>query len=196
MMTPPPTESQDTVPSKWDPQVIVLVGLVCSIFLLFSYYKILERNCAIINLSRNSEQRRRINEHLEEYSSQFHSMALDSHVMHSLPITQIKKKIDKNNNNNSAAECAVCLGEFEEEEWVKHLPNCAHVFHVSCIDTWFQTHASCPLCRSYVCDRTNDGTPPHGSSINVHSYLETLNREDFHRGNSQHFQIIRTQVLL
>ncbi|EYU18931.1 hypothetical protein MIMGU_mgv1a015210mg [Erythranthe guttata] len=164
MMTPPPTESQDTVPSKWDPQVIVLVGLVCSIFLLFSYYKILERNCAIINLSRNSEQRRRINEHLEEYSSQFHSMALDSHIMHSLPITQIEKKIDKNNNNSSAAECA--------------------------------THASCPLCRSYVCDRTNDGTPPHGSSINVHSYLETLNREDFHRGNSQHFQIIRTQVLL
>ncbi|PIN23967.1 hypothetical protein CDL12_03312 [Handroanthus impetiginosus] len=184
-MSSPPNNDQ----SKWDPQVIGLVGLVCSIFLLFSYYKILERNCTnvrIISLSRNPDRRRRINEHLEEFSSQFQSRGLDSYVMHSLPITQIKK--DKEEEQDSPAnmgECAVCLGEFEEGEWVKHLPNCSHVFHVSCIDTWFQTHSSCPLCRSYVC---------HEVSMEMHSFLETLNREDFHRERSEHYHVVRSQV--
>ncbi|XLT05287.1 hypothetical protein HN51_044036 [Arachis hypogaea] len=27
--------------------------------------------------------------------------------------------------------CAICLGEFEEGEWLKHLPNCSHGFHGS-----------------------------------------------------------------
>ncbi|KAL1558641.1 RING-H2 finger protein ATL16-like [Salvia divinorum] len=187
-MSPSPTASPAGADSsKWDPEVIGIVGLVCSIFLLFSYYKILERNCAtfrVIGLSRNPEQQRRLNQHLEDFSSQLQSRGLDSYVMHSLPITQINKSKDGESNPRISV-CAVCLGEFEQEEWVKHLPVCSHVFHVSCIDTWFQTHSSCPLCRSYVCQ---PDTPCESSSININIYLEALNREDFHRQTSEHFQ--------
>ncbi|GER46243.1 RING/U-box superfamily protein [Striga asiatica] len=45
-------------------------------------------------------------------------------------------------------ECAVCLSEFEEKEIVRLLPGCGHSFHVSCIDVWFRSHTTCPLCRS------------------------------------------------
>ncbi|KAK4440833.1 RING-H2 finger protein ATL2 [Sesamum alatum] len=192
-MPPPPSPSPPgTDPSKWDPQVIGLVGLICSIFLLFSYYKIIERNCDTfrgITLSRNPEQRRRLNEHLEEFSSQLRSRGLDSYIMHSLPITQIRKQKD-GESHPGGAECAVCLGEFEEGEWVKHLPHCSHVFHVSCIDTWFQTHSSCPLCRSYVFGIS----PPQESSVAMRSPLETLNREDYHRARSERHQVVRSQV--
>lgn len=178
-MSPSPTASPGGDSPRWNPQVIGLVGLICSIFLLFSYYKILERNCVIFRITRNSSQRRRINQHLEEFSSQLHSRGLESCVMHSLPITQIKKKKDE----ESRAECAVCLGEFEEDEWVKHLPICTHAFHVSCIDTWFQTHSSCPLCRSYVC----------GSSMDINLFLRTLSREDFNRERSEHYRGVQPQ---
>ncbi|XP_052173626.1 RING-H2 finger protein ATL1-like [Diospyros lotus] len=47
-------------------------------------------------------------------------------------------------------ECAVCLGELEEGEIVRLLPNCSHPFHVHCIDQWLMGNASCPLCRSAV----------------------------------------------
>lgn len=172
-----PTSSPEVDSPRWNPQVIGLVGLICSIFLLFSYYKILERNCLIFRISRNSSQRRRLNQHLEEFSSQLHSRGLESSVMHALPITQFKRPKD---DQETRTECAVCLGEFEEEEWVKHLPICSHVFHVSCIDTWFQTHSSCPLCRSYVCDA-------RVSSVDVDLVLQTLSREDFNRERLERF---------
>ncbi|KAB1227398.1 RING-H2 finger protein ATL32 [Morella rubra] len=43
--------------------------------------------------------------------------------------------------------CAICLGEFEEEEAVKVIPFCKHVFHRECIDRWLSSQVTCPVCR-------------------------------------------------
>ncbi|KAF8714905.1 hypothetical protein HU200_027441 [Digitaria exilis] len=51
-----------------------------------------------------------------------------------------------------AADCSVCLGEFQDGELVRLLPKCGHAFHVPCIDTWLRAHVNCPLCRSHVLD--------------------------------------------
>ncbi|KAK1373671.1 hypothetical protein POM88_029864 [Heracleum sosnowskyi] len=102
-------------------------------------------------LSRHRVQRSRINEeNQDDPSLQFQSRGLDSYIARSLPIVQFKKMNDA--EIQKTTECAVCLGEFEEGDWIKHLPNCCHVFHVSCIDIWFQTHSSCPLCRAHIFD--------------------------------------------
>ncbi|CAI5506156.1 unnamed protein product [Closterium sp. Naga37s-1] len=45
-----------------------------------------------------------------------------------------------------AVECSVCLTEFKEEERVRRLHCCTHMFHQECIDGWLQAHTSCPLC--------------------------------------------------
>ncbi|OAY54185.1 E3 ubiquitin-protein ligase ATL4 [Manihot esculenta] len=49
--------------------------------------------------------------------------------------------------------CAVCLGQLRENDQVRELRNCCHVFHVDCIDRWVDhdddgNHRSCPLCRA------------------------------------------------
>lgn len=49
-----------------------------------------------------------------------------------------------------ALECAVCLSEFEEEEMLRLLPGCCHVFHPDCIDVWLVDHVTCPICRTDV----------------------------------------------
>ncbi|XP_018833712.1 RING-H2 finger protein ATL57-like [Juglans regia] len=46
-------------------------------------------------------------------------------------------------------DCAICLGEFEENEAVKEIPFCKHVFHPHCIDRWLWSHVACPVCRSF-----------------------------------------------
>ncbi|CAE5967528.1 unnamed protein product [Arabidopsis arenosa] len=73
------------------------------------------------------------------------SRGLDPNVIKSLPIFTFSDETHKD-----PIECAVCLSEFEESESGRVLPNCKHTFHVDCIDMWFHSHSTCPLCRSLV----------------------------------------------
>ncbi|KMZ59867.1 E3 ubiquitin-protein ligase, ATL family [Zostera marina] len=47
-------------------------------------------------------------------------------------------------------DCSVCLFPYESMEYLRILPKCKHVFHVTCIDAWLATRSTCPLCRSIV----------------------------------------------
>ncbi|OIV93663.1 hypothetical protein TanjilG_04895 [Lupinus angustifolius] len=45
--------------------------------------------------------------------------------------------------------CAVCLSEFEEDDEIRRLSNCTHVFHRGCLDRWMgYDQKTCPLCRT------------------------------------------------
>ncbi|KAG2315785.1 hypothetical protein Bca52824_018907 [Brassica carinata] len=70
---------------------------------------------------------------------------LDPAVIKSLPVFTFSEATHKD-----PIECAVCLSEFEETESGRVLPSCKHTFHVDCIDMWFHSHSTCPLCRSLV----------------------------------------------
>ncbi|CAL0314211.1 unnamed protein product [Lupinus luteus] len=67
---------------------------------------------------------------------------------HLIPIHKYHKKgkVDADEGDNST--CAVCLGDFEEGEELRTLPECMHSFHVPCIDMWLYSHTSCPICRA------------------------------------------------
>jgi len=47
-----------------------------------------------------------------------------------------------------ALECPVCLNEFEDDETLRLIPQCCHVFHPGCIDAWLRSQTTCPLCRA------------------------------------------------
>ncbi|KAG0471497.1 hypothetical protein HPP92_016043 [Vanilla planifolia] len=44
-------------------------------------------------------------------------------------------------------ECAVCLTEVAAGETIRTLPGCRHGFHLECIDKWFSSNSTCPICR-------------------------------------------------
>ncbi|KAJ8754105.1 hypothetical protein K2173_002003 [Erythroxylum novogranatense] len=48
----------------------------------------------------------------------------------------------------SEETCSVCLSEFSEGEAIRVLPECLHLFHAPCIDSWLKLHSNCPLCRA------------------------------------------------
>ncbi|KAJ9154523.1 hypothetical protein P3X46_027846 [Hevea brasiliensis] len=73
------------------------------------------------------------------------SRGLDGAVLKSLPVFVYSSK-----THPDSIECAVCLSEFEENEKGRTLPKCNHNFHIECIDMWFHSHSTCPLCRSPV----------------------------------------------
>ncbi|XXG71924.1 hypothetical protein AAC387_Pa07g1140 [Persea americana] len=53
-------------------------------------------------------------------------------------------------DNGRLTDCPICLAEFADGEAIRVLPQCGHVFHVSCVDTWLGSHSSCPSCRQVL----------------------------------------------
>lgn len=46
----------------------------------------------------------------------------------------------------NGAQCAICQTDFKSGETVQPL-SCNHVFHPDCIRQWYNTSATCPMCR-------------------------------------------------
>ncbi|KAJ6310254.1 hypothetical protein OIU76_015062 [Salix suchowensis] len=53
-------------------------------------------------------------------------------------------------------ECSICLSLFEDEEKVKVLAVCNHVYHSECIDMWLSSQSSCPVCRASLRPQSNE----------------------------------------
>ncbi|KNA05766.1 hypothetical protein SOVF_187360 [Spinacia oleracea] len=71
---------------------------------------------------------------------------LDLAIIDSFPIFDYAAiKLEK--IGKGALECAVCLMEFEDNDTLRLIPKCDHVFHPDCIDPWLVGHTTCPLCR-------------------------------------------------
>ena len=50
--------------------------------------------------------------------------------------------------------CVICQNKFRDNEMIRWLPECDHLFHVCCIDQWLSSHKTCPCCRADL-DFTN-----------------------------------------
>ncbi|XP_028755083.1 RING-H2 finger protein ATL79-like [Neltuma alba] len=73
----------------------------------------------------------------------------ESSLAELIPAHKYEKKIDDNDLEGAReVTCAVCLGDFEEGEEVRTLPECSHSFHVPCIDMWLFSRLNCPVCRA------------------------------------------------
>ncbi|KAL8104978.1 RING-H2 finger protein ATL16-like [Apium graveolens] len=136
--------------------LIAIIGILATAFLLLSYYIFVIKCCLnwqrIDILGRLSLSRsRRREDLLMGYTSTFENRGLDESVIRSIPIFKFKQ-VDKEDpeRGNSFVECAVCLNEFHEQEKLRMIPNCSHLFHIDCIDVWLQNNANCPLCRTSI----------------------------------------------
>lgn len=83
---------------------------------------------------------------------------LDPSVISSLPIFVFSTNSEMGSNNHH--ECSVCLSMLEDGEMARTLPNCKHTFHAECIDKWFSSQSTCPICRTEAEPRTRPRPVP------------------------------------
>ncbi|KAG0459192.1 hypothetical protein HPP92_022320 [Vanilla planifolia] len=136
--------------------VIAIVGILSTASVLLAYYVIVIKCCLNLDyrppnsaefLRRLTRSRRR-HTHLDPVTGPpSPRRGLDPATIRSLPTFRHSKLSPA---AASASECAICLIEFRNEEKLRLLPDCAHVFHVDCIDVWLQSNANCPLCRAEI----------------------------------------------
>uniref|UniRef100_A0A1D1Z1N2 RING-type E3 ubiquitin transferase n=1 Tax=Anthurium amnicola TaxID=1678845 RepID=A0A1D1Z1N2_9ARAE len=94
---------------------------------------------------------------------------LDPDVVKSLPVfTYSAATRGAGPEEEESMECAVCLSEFQEDEKGRTLPLCKHSFHIQCIDMWFYSHATCPLCRCVVEPDPPLPAPSESVRIQIH----------------------------
>ncbi|KAG2540930.1 hypothetical protein PVAP13_9NG589800, partial [Panicum virgatum] len=69
-----------------------------------------------------------------------------------LPVYVHGSSSEPEESGEGKVECAVCIGELRDGDTGRILPRCGHRFHAECVDRWFRSHVTCPLCRAVVAD--------------------------------------------
>ncbi|KAJ0234281.1 E3 ubiquitin-protein ligase ATL6 [Hirschfeldia incana] len=77
---------------------------------------------------------------------------LDVSVVDTFP-TFVYSEVKTQKLGKGELECAICLNEFEDDETLRLLPKCDHVFHPHCIGAWLEAHVTCPVCRANLADQ-------------------------------------------
>ncbi|KAL0718085.1 hypothetical protein Bca4012_067407 [Brassica carinata] len=93
---------------------------------------------------------------------------LDASVIETFP-TLVYSDVKTQKIGKGALECAICLNEFEDDETLRLLPKCHHVFHPHCIGAWLQGHVTCPVCRTNLAEPTEPVEPGVITEIDIES---------------------------
>ncbi|XP_004502661.1 RING-H2 finger protein ATL65 [Cicer arietinum] len=195
-----PPISPNSPAVDFTPPLIAMVVVVAAAFLFVTYSRLISRHLTppIHRLIHHFQRRRFLPpssatslvdvESLQYDSTTFdapHTYGLDESVIKTIPFFIYTTKYEQ----ESRRDCAVCLLEFEDHDYVRTLPLCYHTFHLDCIDAWLRSHANCPLCRAgLLCSESESPFRPlmaarirpsfHDQTINLH--LET----PFHNSHS------------
>ncbi|CAN4106923.1 unnamed protein product [Withania somnifera] len=79
--------------------------------------------------------------------------SIDEEILRNYPkllYSQAKVHYHKEDKNidDIGSGCSICLGDYKDNDMLRLLSNCGHIFHVKCIDPWLRLHPTCPICRN------------------------------------------------
>lgn len=153
------------------PLKISLVFIVSSfIYTLYKFYIWHKSRRPRVPLSENQETRDLIDLAVLDHPIWYiRTTGLQTSVINGIKVV----KYDKSDGVIDGTDCTVCMSEFEGGDVLRLLPNCKHAFHISCIDTWLQSHTNCPLCRARVIDKTVDELLPERNNDDLRFIGET-----------------------
>ncbi|WOL18241.1 RING-H2 finger protein ATL16-like [Canna indica] len=139
---------------------VSIIGILTTSVLLLSYYVFVIKCCHADVVARLSRPRARGRRRHDDAPGAAEQLGLEESAIRAIPTFRYRARSAIDGGRAGARsfhECAVCLTEFREDERIKLLPACLHVFHIDCIDTWLQGNANCPLCRSSIAAPSPNG---------------------------------------
>ncbi|KAG8378943.1 hypothetical protein BUALT_Bualt07G0037100 [Buddleja alternifolia] len=138
------------------PIILLVIVIVAIVFFALGLIQLLIRCCTKSSSFSSISQSNRFSEAAASASYTFqrqlqqlfqlHDSGLDQALIDALPIFYYKEIMGL----KEPFDCASCQCEFSDCDKLKFLPNCAHAFHIHCIETWLLSNSTCPLCRSLI----------------------------------------------
>ncbi|BAT78338.1 hypothetical protein VIGAN_02100400 [Vigna angularis var. angularis] len=176
-------------PQTLHPSKGIVIAVLATMFAITTILLLYVKFCRV-----NGRQHLTRNSNLQNFQGRSRSSSrvsgIDKEVVKTLPFFTFSSL----KGFKDGLECTVCLSKFEDSETLRLLPKCKHAFHMNCIDKWFESHSTCPLCRRRVeaGDIKNLNYSLSSRFLRVPSNLtEDLNleiflqREPSHRGSSR-----------
>ncbi|XP_050384079.1 E3 ubiquitin-protein ligase ATL31-like [Argentina anserina] len=152
VLAQPAIPSGDPYPyrQKFSPMMAVIIVVLVAALFLMGFFSVYIRHC-----SEPQSGSVRVGGVATGRSRRGAARGLEASVIDTFPTLEYKVvkglKIGK-----GALECAVCLNEFEDDETLRLIPKCDHVFHPECIDEWLASHTTCPVCRANLVPQDGD----------------------------------------
>lgn len=152
----PPSNSNPDNPygyARVTPSMAIIIVVLIAAFFFMAFFSIYIRHCttfttgASVNPITAARSRRATA-----------ARGLDPAVIQTFP-TLVYSEVKGLKIGKGALECAVCLCEFEDDETLRLIPKCDHVFHPDCIDAWLVSHTTCPVCRANLTPGPDDPVP-------------------------------------
>ncbi|KAI0498903.1 hypothetical protein KFK09_019801 [Dendrobium nobile] len=75
---------------------------------------------------------------------------LEEGTLNSCPVITYAEAKHQDARSADDSCCSVCLADYGEDDELRMLPQCGHLFHVQCVDPWLRLQPKCPLCRSSI----------------------------------------------
>lgn len=157
--TPPP-DPFGNMDQKFDPSMAIIMIVLITVFFFMGFFTIYIRQCA---RRRHFRSRNTVDPYVifmagNERRSRRVARGLDASVIDTFP-TFVYSAVKGLKIGKLGLECAVCLNEFEDDETLRLIPKCSHVFHPDCIDAWLASHSTCPVCRANLVPDPDETTP-------------------------------------
>ena len=132
---------------RLSPVMAVVVVVVIALLFFMGFFTIYLRHCTSASdggsVNPRVGARRVINSTV--------ARGLDAEMLETFP-TFVYSEVKTQKIGKGALECAICLNEFEDDETLRLLPKCDHVFHPHCIGAWLEGHVTCPVCRTNLAE--------------------------------------------
>lgn len=141
----PPQSNNPNMYARFSPSMAVIIAVLVAALFFMGFFSIYIRNCYdSAGAGGGSVGGRGLSMRARRAAA---ARGLDRSVVETFP-TFSYSEVKDHKIGKGALECAVCLNEFEDDETLRLLPKCDHVFHPDCIDAWLDSHVTCPVCRA------------------------------------------------
>ncbi|KAK8515291.1 hypothetical protein V6N12_075336 [Hibiscus sabdariffa] len=178
LLSLPPSDAQPTNPNdatnyaRLSPSLAVILAVLIAALFLIGFFSIYIRSCSD-NTNVSS-----VNPVVGGGGrSRRGSRGLEASVIETFP-TMVYSEVKVHKIGKGVLECAVCLNEFEDDDTLRLMPKCDHVFHPECIDAWLASHTTCPVCRANLAPQPGEpavSQPAELSNTGTELELEAQN---------------------
>ncbi|XP_022717712.1 RING-H2 finger protein ATL29-like [Durio zibethinus] len=145
-MSPYSSYAEAPSSSNYTPPIPIIITVIFLVLFFLGFFTVYFCRCILENLVSIWNQRRNPSGPVAASAGADMSNGLDPELIQTFP-TFYYSTVKEFRREKYGLECAICLGEFSDEDMLRLLTICCHVFHKECVDLWLESHKTCPVCR-------------------------------------------------